>query len=274
MPVHLSVRAMPGRLLFRTHREAGALWERLVAGLDRLLALCLMPNHVHIVSEEPEERLRAALSGYARWRNHQRGERGPVFEPHGSFQVLADAEHLRRTVRYVHLNPPRKGLAEDPLTWPWSTHRDAVGLSYPAAIERRANAGQFHRYVSSDPTVSLTGTELPTLIHQDFSLEQVADAVAGVCRVSRTGIADDLSVQRLAVQAAWFRGFKSLADVSAAFGCSRASVWRWTKDLRPGLACISDPALRACVLTAGDPRFHALPIGDLRSRWGPYRLFD
>lgn len=235
MAFHFAIRAVPGTVLFRTHAEARALWERLVAAFPRMLALCLMPDHIHLVlpDADADRRLPAVLSGYARWRNGVRGESGAVFASHDGPKEVPDGDHLRRTIRYVHLNAARKGLVADPLDWPWSTHRDAVGLAFPAAIERRRDRTQFHSYVTSDPQVSIVGTELPILRHEDFSIEQVADTVAGICRVPREALQRDRTLQRLAARAAWHRGFKNAAYLAETFGCERTSAWRWTRELVP-----------------------------------------
>lgn len=276
MTFHFAIRAARGTVLFRNHAEARALWDRLVAAFPRLIALCLMPDHIHLVLPDPDvdHRLPAVLSGYARWRNRRRGEAGAVFGAHDGPKQVPEGDHRRRTIRYVHLNPARKGLVADPLEWPWSTHRDAVGLAFPAAIERRRDRSQFHAYVTADPQVNIVGTELPLLRHEDFSIEQVADTVAGICRVERAALAMDRAAQRLAVQAAWCRGFRSPLLLADTFGCERTTAWRWTRELVPGLGRIADPALRACVHTVGDPRIAALPSGDLRSRWAPYRRHE
>jgi hypothetical protein len=44
----------------------------------------------------------------------------------------------RRTVRYIHLNPCRGELVSRPLAWPWSTHRDRLGLAVRPAVSRAA----------------------------------------------------------------------------------------------------------------------------------------
>jgi hypothetical protein len=127
-----------------------------------------MPNHVHLLAEgataaavsAPFQR---ALSGCGR----------DLWEPFPPPSVIPDLKHLRRHIRYVHLNPCREGLVRDPLEWEFSTHREVVGAAPPGWMEldtlrkawgvRRPDAlpALVHAYVSADPAVRVEGTPLP-----------------------------------------------------------------------------------------------------------------
>lgn len=161
--LHHTVRARPERLLFVTWTEARALWDRLVAAAPGLQALCLMPDHLHLLHErDVRVPLGAALSGYARWLAHRREPGGPLVLPQAPPDRALQGDKQLRSVRYVHLNPCRARLVTDLLAWPFSTHRDAVGLAAFPVVRRQADPAAFHRYVSADPTVNVEGTELPS----------------------------------------------------------------------------------------------------------------
>jgi hypothetical protein len=136
---HLVVRARPGRLLFVTWSEGRALWDRVVGAAPGLAALVLMPDHLHLLhAADVRIALARALSGYTRWLARRRGPRGPLIRPIEAPEPLRDDGKIRRNVRYVHLNPCRGNLVRDPLAWPLSTHRDAVGLApFPAVPSTR-----------------------------------------------------------------------------------------------------------------------------------------
>ena len=105
---HLVARAVGHTLLFRSWREGLHLWDTVVKAAPGLDALCLMPDHIHLLHEsDVRERLAAALSGFARWRTAARGVRGPVFQPLPAPEPLVDDEQVRRSVRCVHLDPVR-----------------------------------------------------------------------------------------------------------------------------------------------------------------------
>jgi len=121
-----------------------------------------MPDHVHLLhARSVRVGFGVALQGYAQWRNAQRGTSGAVWDRQGSTEEVPRGLKTRRLVRYIHLNPCRARLVDDPLAWAWSTHRDQVGLAVPTMRAVASDPIGFHRYVSSDPTVRVDGTPLP-----------------------------------------------------------------------------------------------------------------
>lgn len=96
----------------------------------RVLAWCLMPNHVHLVLVPSEEDgLRQALGDahrtYAGLINQRHGWRGHLWQARFNSCPMDDA-HLIAAVRYVELNPVRARLAPTPEAWPWSSARAHV----------------------------------------------------------------------------------------------------------------------------------------------------
>ncbi len=91
----------------------------------RVLAWCLMPNHVHlVVVPDDETGLRGALAEahrrYTTAINRREGWRGHLWqERFHSFPM--DDEHLVVAVRYVELNPVRARLVLTPEAWRWSS---------------------------------------------------------------------------------------------------------------------------------------------------------
>lgn len=219
--VHLTARALPGTLLFHDWTEALDLWRRLRVAFPEASAVCLMPNHPHIVTraEGAVPRLAGVMSGYARWRNHRRGQSGACWEPLPEPTPLPDDAHRRRTVRYVLLNPCRGELADDPLAWPLSTHRDLVGLGMPGVKVRDPAA--FHAYVSGDPTVSVGGTSLPGLV-LGAPLSAVEVAVGAVLRLPPGSVREDPKAVRLCVRAGAMTAEAEPATLAAWMGVSRS----------------------------------------------------
>jgi REP element-mobilizing transposase RayT len=271
---HHVARAAPGTLLFRTWEEGLALWRVLVRTLPELTALCVMPDHVHLVLPHADgTRLGRAMAAYARWRNHQRRASGVVWEGHPPAQRLPDAAHLRRTIRYVHLNPCRARLVEDPLSWPLSTHRDRVGFAAPPVVSVDREPARFHLGVSADGTVLVEGTPLPATRHAPTRWDEVRDAVSAVARVPPSALLERGQARTLSLRTAWSHGLRDVAVLSARTGVSRAQVYHLVATVPRLGARLSDPALQACVVAVGDPRFAVLGPGDLRLAlgWGRYR---
>ena len=127
---HVISRAIDRRFLLDGHDERRRYLDLLQASLRytdaRVLAWCIMSNHVHLVlraGEEPLWRLvKAVHVGYANWKNRRDRRIGPVFaERYKSVLVEADA-YLLELVRYVHLNPVRAGAVQHAEESTWSSH--------------------------------------------------------------------------------------------------------------------------------------------------------
>lgn len=270
--LQVAIRAASGTLIFREWGEARALWDRVVARLP-VAALVLMPDQVHAVIRAAGDRpaLSEALDAFAQWRNRARHERGPVFEQHELLTPVRGAQHALRACRDVHLAPCRRGLAADPLAWPFSTHRDAVGLALPPALRRRRDAPRFHRLVSADPSCRIDGTPFPGRAGPE-RLPAPDDILAAVSALTRTtldvlrrrGPARTLLVDALlALTGADAHVVADIAELSA--GTVRARRRAAPPRRTPEIAIVAR--------VAGDPRFGALRDGDLRESpaWAPYR---
>jgi hypothetical protein len=263
---HHVARAVPGSLLFLTWSEASVLWTFLVDGVSNLDALVLMPDHVHLLTTVDNRRsFGVALRSYARWRNAARGERGPVWSPIPASQEVASNEKERRSERYVHLNPCRAGLVGDPLEWPFSTYREAVGLAIDPVRRPDVDPAATHAYTSSDPSVSTRGTLLPTTQVATPTLAEVFDAVGGLCRATPTILRRRGPARTLLIRAA-----RVLTEASSAEIADLAEVDARTIQRVP---VHNDPQVRLVQRVTGDPRFSALDPGDLRRlpRWQWYR---
>jgi putative transposase len=91
----------------------------------RVLAYCLMPNHVHIVCEPQHEKsLRMAIGNaheqYSKQINFQNGWTGHLWQGR-FFSAPMDEPYLAACVRYVELNPVRAGLCDHPAAYRWSS---------------------------------------------------------------------------------------------------------------------------------------------------------
>jgi REP element-mobilizing transposase RayT len=92
----------------------------------RLLAWCLMPNHVHVVVEMPEghslsDIVRSWKSFTARVANVGLGRTGPFWHPDYFDRYMRGEEHLAQTIRCVEDNPVKAGLVRTPRQWMWSS---------------------------------------------------------------------------------------------------------------------------------------------------------
>lgn len=98
----------------------------------KILAYCLMPNHIHAVVVPENETSLAAFFGplhkaYAQHTNLRYEWAGHLWQAR-YFSVPLDESHTLAAMRYVELNPVRSKLALRPQDWQWSSARGNLNL--------------------------------------------------------------------------------------------------------------------------------------------------
>lgn len=93
----------------------------------RLLAWCVMPNHVHVVVRFfPGHELGAVVRSWkqhsAKAAKHALGVAGRFWQREYYDRLIRDGEELDRAIRYVLKNPEKAGLKDWP--WVWSEGMD------------------------------------------------------------------------------------------------------------------------------------------------------
>lgn len=94
----------------------------------RILAWCVMPNHVHIVVQQMEgwplaQIVHSWKSFTANRINRVLGRSGAVWLREYFDRYMRDDDHLMTTIFYVENNPVDAGLVERAELWPWSSAR-------------------------------------------------------------------------------------------------------------------------------------------------------
>lgn len=94
----------------------------------RLLAWCLMPNHVHVVIDVVDDQsltdiVRSWKSFTARQANTVLGRSGPFWHADYFDRYMRNEEHLAQTVEYVEQNPVKAGFVSATSDWLWSSAR-------------------------------------------------------------------------------------------------------------------------------------------------------
>jgi len=120
----------------------------------RLLAWCIMPNHVHLLVETkggfPLPDLIHSWKSYcAKQSNKILGRNGTFWQRDYLDRYIRDAEHYAAAIRYIEGNPVQAGLVKRADAWPFSSARlkspgaqsPGAPASLPARRERRQDAG-------------------------------------------------------------------------------------------------------------------------------------
>ena len=92
----------------------------------RLLAWCIMPNHVHVVLETtPSYGLGSIIHSWkgftASLANERLGRSGPFWHPDYFDRFMRSERHLCDVVAYVEANPVKAGLVSVAGHWRWSS---------------------------------------------------------------------------------------------------------------------------------------------------------
>ncbi len=138
IPHHIVLRGNNRRRLFSYRRDYEGfvrLMKRFSADADiNVHALCLMPNHAHLLVT-PFRRDGLALfikpiaQRYAQIRNKRYKATGKLFEQRYFSKPIRSEKHLAIVTAYIDLNPVRAHIVDDPAHYDWSTFRTHVGLT-------------------------------------------------------------------------------------------------------------------------------------------------
>jgi REP element-mobilizing transposase RayT len=104
----------------------------LITNAVDIVAYCLMPNHYHFLVYLKDETLSDAMKSlslsYTKAINRRFNRSGVLFQ--GRFQSLqiAQTDYLVNFSRYIHLNPVKAGLVQQPGEWEFSSYLEYAGL--------------------------------------------------------------------------------------------------------------------------------------------------
>jgi REP element-mobilizing transposase RayT len=133
---HVTSRGNERRPIYRTNGDREHFLELLELAIERYRWIChgycLMGNHYHLVVETPAanlpEGMRHLNGRYAQKFNRRHDRVGHLFQGRYHAVLVEKEAYLLELVRYVSLNPVRKGWCERPEDWRWSGYRALVGL--------------------------------------------------------------------------------------------------------------------------------------------------
>ncbi len=121
---------------FREFRESCGSQSRAPERVARyeLRAWVVMPNHVHVLFKVGVVSMAEIVGAWkkhtGRLANRLLGKRGAFWADDYFDVFMRDAEHERKTIRYIEHNPTKAKLVLDPKGWPWSSarFRDEYGV--------------------------------------------------------------------------------------------------------------------------------------------------
>jgi putative transposase len=131
---HVYNRVASGERVFDDESEARAFTDSIREVKERdgwtLFAWALLPNHFHLAlrtSVVPLSRSMRSLQGrFSRDFNRRRGRTGGLWQSRYQAKLVDEQRYLSQVVLYVHLNPLRARLVDDPADFSWCGHRELI----------------------------------------------------------------------------------------------------------------------------------------------------
>lgn len=133
---HITQRGVNRQRVFYTDCDRRTYLELLTVASSRsrlrIVAHCLMDNHVHLVAvpEEPTSMataLRSTHGRYAAYLNARKARSGHLWQ-NRYYSCALDENHVRTAIRYVERNPVRAQFTEKPEDYRWSSAAAHLGL--------------------------------------------------------------------------------------------------------------------------------------------------
>jgi REP-associated tyrosine transposase len=111
----------------------------------RVYAYVLMPDHVHLLVNEPPGILLAQFLKAVKQITSRKlkGPREKFWQDRYYDSNVSGEQARSEVIRYIHRNPVKRGLVEKPEDWPWSSFRHyATGVKGTVEIESQWTAFQ------------------------------------------------------------------------------------------------------------------------------------
>ena len=126
---HVILRGINRQRIFEDEED----YERFLFLLDHykaicgyeIYAYCLMPNHIHILIREGKESLSTVFrrlgTSFVYWYNLKYERSGHLYQDRYKSEAVEDDAYFLTALRYIHRNPVKAGLCNDPGEYPYSS---------------------------------------------------------------------------------------------------------------------------------------------------------
>jgi len=133
---HVTSRGNERKVIFVSKRDREKFLSYLESANERygaiIHAFCLMGNHYHILVETPRSNLSQILhhinGAYTNYFNTKRNRSGHLLQGRYRAILVEKDAYCLELSRYIHLNPVRAGLTENPSEYPWSSYPYYIGV--------------------------------------------------------------------------------------------------------------------------------------------------
>ena len=96
----------------------------------KIYCYCFLPNHFHLLVQTQKHPLslimKSLQTAYGVYFNKKYNRVGPVFAGRFKSIICQEDEYFLQVSKYIHLNPVRLGLCEDPADYPYSSYKNYI----------------------------------------------------------------------------------------------------------------------------------------------------
>jgi len=151
---HVTSRGNERKAIFKSQRDREKFLSYLETASQRYGAIihvyCLMNNHYHILIETPSGNLSQIMQhingAYTTYYNAKRARAGHLFQGRYKSILVEVDEYAKELSRYIHLNPVRARIVDNPKEYKWSSYPYyAVKKKAPGWLCREFILGYFDK---------------------------------------------------------------------------------------------------------------------------------
>ena len=114
----------------------------------KILAYCLMGNHIHLLMKTEDESLGQCFKrigvSYVQWYNMKYYRVGHLFQDRYKSEVVETDDYFKAVIRYIHWNPLKARIVTRLVDYPWSSYREYLGLSSEFHVDKDFVLKLFH----------------------------------------------------------------------------------------------------------------------------------
>ncbi len=206
---HVMLRGINKQLVFVDAED----YERFLQVLEecreksgfKLMAYCLMGNHLHLLIKEEKERLEQIFkrigARYVYWYNIKHERTGHLFQDRFKSEPVDDDGYFLTLLRYIHQNPVKAGLCKEASEYKWSSYGDylnssgitdtALGLTLFCQDEEEAKI-LFSKYMKEDTQTSCLDLEQ----NKRRNDREALDIIYKLCRIKNVTEFQEMDIER------------------------------------------------------------------------------
>ena len=153
----------------------------------RLLAYCLMGNHIHLLLKEGQESLEQVFKRicgrFVYWYNVKYQQTGHLFQDRFKSEPVENDAYLLTVIRYIHQNPVKAGICERAEDYPYSSWQEYLTKPWITdvlltdTLVSRADLIDFHRQLGQEKCLDIA--EKPQTRITDEQAKETVKKISG-----------------------------------------------------------------------------------------------